>query len=360
MAKTQDLPRHVHLNGAVNLDTVDEVFAACGSVLGKRLKRLPDGEPGSRRLWISYQMPLLRANLALQTPQGGNTLQLSPTRTVDDQPAPRQNPNALELRPGVKPEEISFPELGYALEAEASYARFKKARAKGKVPKGVRFQVCLPTPAGVVLPFIHPSAHAAVEPAYEKAMVREVKRICAAIPHKDLAIQWDVCIEMVMYDGRFYPRGWPDPGRGTVERLARISKPIPRAVELGFHLCYGDLDGRHFIQPEDAGKAVELANIICAGIKRPIQWISIPVPRERGDDAFYAPLRNLKLHKETEPVLGLVHSEDGVEGTKQRIAVARRYLADFAIATECGMGRKWKPAEIVPLLKVHAAASRAA
>jgi hypothetical protein len=266
---------------------------------------------------------------------------------------------ALELRPGKTAADVSFPELGYALEAIASYQEFKKARAKGKIAKGTRFQVCLPTPAGVVVPFVQPHAQADVEPAYEKAMMRDVKKMCAEIPHKDLAIQWDVCIEMVMFDGRFYPGGWPDPGKGTADRLARICKPIPRAVEVGIHLCYGDLDGAHFIQPQDLGKAVDLANIICKAVKRPIQWMSMPVPRDRADDAFFAPLKNLKMHKETELVLGLVHSEDGVAGTNARIATASKYAKDFAIATECGIGRKWSPKEVAPLLKVHAAVTQA-
>jgi hypothetical protein len=359
MARASGMPKHVHLNGSVNLDTVAEVFSTCGTILGKRLKRIPDGEPGGRRMWISYQMPVLRVNTALTTPSGNPGMALSQTKREGEEHRRGLNPNALELRPGKTAKDVSFPELGYALEAIASYQEFKKARAKGKIAKGTRFQVCLPTPAGVVMPFVQPHAHSAVEPAYEKAMLRDVKKICAEIPHKDLAIQWDVCIEMVMFDGRFYPGGWPDPGKGTAERLVRISKPIPRGVELGIHLCYGDLDGAHFIQPQDLGKAVELANIICKAVKRPINWISMPVPRDRSDDAFFAPLKNLKMHKETELVLGLVHSEDGVAGTKKRIATASKYAKDFAIATECGIGRKWSPKEVAPLLKVHAAVTAA-
>jgi hypothetical protein len=152
-----------------------------------------------------------------------------------------------------------------------------------------------------------------------------------------------------------YAGGWSDPGQATAERLARISKPIPKGVELGIHLCYGDLDGSHFIQPKDLGKAVELANIICKAIKRKVDWVSMPVPRDRSDDAFFAPLRALKMQKGTELVLGLVHSEDGVEGTKKRIAVANKYAKDYAIATECGIGRKWRPKEVAPLLRVHKA-----
>jgi len=56
----------VHLVGSIGLDTVDDVFAACGELLGPYLKRVPDGEPGGRRLWISWQFPLLRASPFLE------------------------------------------------------------------------------------------------------------------------------------------------------------------------------------------------------------------------------------------------------------------------------------------------------
>ena len=56
----------VHLVGSVALDTPDEVFATAGQLLGPHLKRVPDGEPGGRRLWISWQIPVLRANPGLE------------------------------------------------------------------------------------------------------------------------------------------------------------------------------------------------------------------------------------------------------------------------------------------------------
>ena len=44
----------------------------------------------------------------------------------------------------------------------------------------------------------------------------------------------------------------------------------------------------------------------------------MPVPRNRTDDAYFEPLRSLKLRPETELCLGLVHYTDGIDGTKQR------------------------------------------
>jgi hypothetical protein len=53
----------VHFVGSIAFDTPDEVFVTAGELLGPHLKRVPDGEPGGRRLWISWQIPVLRAIL---------------------------------------------------------------------------------------------------------------------------------------------------------------------------------------------------------------------------------------------------------------------------------------------------------
>ena len=44
-------PEHVHLVGSIGLPSVADVFHTCGTLLGRRLQRIPDGEPGGRRLW---------------------------------------------------------------------------------------------------------------------------------------------------------------------------------------------------------------------------------------------------------------------------------------------------------------------
>ena len=80
----------------------------------------------------------------------------------------------------------------------------------------------------------------------------------------------------------------------------------------------------------------------------------MPVPRDRSDDAYFAPLKNLRLRPETELCLGLVHHTDGIDGTKKRLATARRHVQTFSIATECGFGRR-RPETIPELLRIHAA-----
>ena len=55
------VPTKVHLVGSIALDSVEDVFRTAGGLLGHRLRRIPDGEPGGRRLWISWQYPLFRS-----------------------------------------------------------------------------------------------------------------------------------------------------------------------------------------------------------------------------------------------------------------------------------------------------------
>jgi hypothetical protein len=42
-----------------------------------------------------------------------------------------------------------------------------------------------------------------------------------------------------------------------------------------------------------------------------------------------------------------------VEGAKKRLATARKFAPNFAIATECGFGRR-DPRTIPDLLRIHA------
>lgn len=332
-------PSRVHFVGSIGLDSVDEVFRTCGRLLGRRLKRLPDGEPGGRRLWISWQVPLLRASPFLKPI--GEDMALVP----------------LELAPGVTPAEIHFGELGYCREARISYQDFCAARDRGDIPRDVRFQVSLPTPMAVIGSFVRGEGMFPVLAAYERAMIAEVQSICAAIPHDDLTIQWDVCIEMVAWDGQpsIVP---PMENKEHIipPSLAKLCDAIPADVEVGIHLCYGDYDAKHFIEPVDAGALVSLANTIAGAAEHPLAYVHMPVPIARDDDAYFEPFSDLKLDRDTDIYLGLVHA-DGSEATDRRIATASKYVPEFGIATECGIARQRTVELVESLIRIHAESS---
>jgi hypothetical protein len=336
---------NVHLVGSIGLDSVEDVFSTVGKLLGTNLKRIPDGEPGPRRLWVSFQYPLLRSSPYLRPDPSG---EVRPTNRFPK----------LCLAEGVTPEEITFGELGYAREAKGSYLDFCAARDRGELPRNVRFQVCLPTPMGVIYAFCTTRDLLALDAAYEKAMIREAERICAAIPHRDLCIQWDFCHEMLILDGQ--PQDQFPTIKASMDdvmaRMRRISAAVPPEVELGVHLCYGDFGAKHFLEPRDMGRMVEVANAMVAAVPRPLDYIHMPVPIARTDDVYFAPLEDLKFGGEV--YLGVVHAADGVEGAKRRMAVAQKYAPAFGIACECGIARARKPDLVKRLLEIHAAAAQ--
>jgi hypothetical protein len=83
----------------------------------------------------------------------------------------------------------------------------------------------------------------------------------------------------------------------------------------------------------------------------------MPVPIDRDDAAYFAPLRDLRTPPSTCVYLGLVHAQDGTEGASRRIESAAGMLPWFGIATECGLGRR-APETLPGLLELHARVAR--
>jgi hypothetical protein len=332
-----------HLNGSVNLASAEDVFRTVSEIAGDTVRRIPDGEIGpERQHWISTVVPALRA-----TPQLVEVERHDPYVPT---------PFVFRVREGVSSDEIAIPRLPYADNANASFELFRRLRdEEGVIAPGTRFLVALPTPLAVVVPFLDSGHQRVFEPAYARRLRLDVDEMCAAIPHSDLALQWDVAVEFAILEGLpSFPSQLTEPFEEMTDRLCELSEWVPADVELGYHLCYGDApdaardgQGRHFKEPDDMANLVAVANALLAGAKRPIDWLSMPVPIARDDDAYFKPLRNLNADG-TRVYLGLVHYQDGVEGTQRRIETAKRHWSDFGVCTECGMGRR--PREAIPTL----------
>jgi len=248
----------------------------------------------------------------------------------------------------VKPgQTVKFGPLGYAAAAIRSYEDFKRARSKGKIPAGTRFQVSLPTPIAVVMTFSDPQAIQQIWPIYEQRLNEEVAEMAKAIPTRDLASQWDIAAE-ICFVLENPEMAKVIPVEVLVAAIARVSEYVPTEAELGLHLCYGDPGHKHVVEPKDTKLMVDFTNQLVAAIKHPIAWVHMPVPRERDDVAYFSPLKGLKLDPQTELYLGLVHRTDGLDGARRRLAAAKKVVTDFGIATECGFGRR--PPETVPEL----------
>lgn len=354
-------PREVLLVGSVGLRSNEEVFRVVGSLLGHRMTRIPDGETGERTSWVARLRSALVGNPAFEDDPGevaaGGRLThpTEGTRTWQGSGAvPRgaPPPPRMRLKSGIAPDAIRIGRLGYPEAAIHSYRLFRRLREEGILPAHLRFQVSLPTTAAFLNAHVVYAHHETVEPIYREHLFAELDEILAAIDHKDLALQWDVSAEMGQWEG--VRHAWfSDVQGGVIERLALHCGRVPSDAQLGVHLCYGSYGGRHWKEPESTAKMVEVHNRLAQRLGRPLDYLHMPVPVERSDDAYFAPLGQLKLDPKTRLFLGLVHDTDGAAGTRKRIAVAAKYAADFGIATECGFGRR--PPETIPnLLRVHA------
>jgi len=337
--RTSDLADRppVLLCGSIPLQDTSAVMHAESEALGDRLSRVPDGETGARTNWIGWQHAVFASQQEFEQIK-------APQRDYQLQPPYR-------LKPGARPDDIDFGELGYAVVAATSYEAFRDRRAAGAFRSDARFQVCLPTPFAPVYAFTDYDTQEAIYPRYEAAMLAELAVIADQIPARDLAIQWDVATEMSLFE-RVYPAPMDDPDRELMTRLCRLGEAVPEGAELGFHLCYGSMNNRHWKEPDDLGKLVWVSNGLAAGIGRPIDWIHMPVPIDREDDAFFAPLASLQIDGATELYLGLLHLSDGIEGAHRRAATARKVREAFGIAAECGFGRM-SVAEATGLLDLH-------
>jgi len=340
--------RKVHLVGSVPLQTNEEVFRRLSETLGPYLKRMPDGETGERARWIYFLRTMLENHPAMEVDPT-----VPPLALYQWDGKLLRETELLRFRADVAPESVVF-DLAYAEAARDSYEVFKQLRSEGVIPPEIRFMVCLATPMASAYMYVSPHSRQSYIATFERALLQSLREILDAIPAKDLAIQWDVCQEVLVFED-YFPERPRDYKSQIFAELGRLGNAVPTEVELGYHLCYGTPYDEHLVMPRDCGILVELLNGIATNVERQIDFLHIPVPRERTDEAYFEPLKGLDRPQGTEMYLGLIHYEDP-EGDRKRSEVAARYVGEFGIASECGWGRS-EPGRLPGLLASHRAAA---
>jgi len=309
------------------------VLRLAGELFGDLVFALPDGETGSRAIWVAYE----RATLLLPHPDLEEIRQTeSPTdipRTAYDTPITRLREGADTLR------WERWPRIDDAI---ASYQLFRRFQQEGVIPPNLRFQVCLPFPSSAVYGVRANFAkdHAIATRGFEDLVARELNRLLAAIPAEKLAIQWDVCFEVLDLEGVL---AWTSGDAwerfaGPVRRLTHL---VPEDVLLGYHLCYGTFPEWPMYEARDMSLLVRMANFAMEESKRTVDWLHLAGPRHlrSEDERFFAPLADLK-RQDARVYLGIVLPVDGVPGLKRRHGTASKYLNDFGVAMYCGFGRQ--------------------
>lgn len=340
----------LHLIGSIPLESSEQVFRTLARELGPWLRRFPDGETGERSRWVYFQGQMLRAHPDMEIDPT-----VPPYPFVQWDGKVIREINQVRFKPAVDPHKVRF-QTGYDKAALASWQVFSRLRDAGTIGKGTRFQVSLPTPHSSGYLYVSGPARQTYFRVYERALLAALADIVEAIPAADLSIQWDVCQEMLAFEGYFKDRP-ADYRKQTFEMLGRLGDAVPTTVELGYHLCYGSPQDEHLVQPKDSGLLVGMMEGIATAARRAIDFFHIPVPKNRTDDAYFAPLARWKRPVGTALYLGLLHHDDAA-GDRARIAEAQRHISDFGLSAECGWGRT-QPGRLPGLLAGHRSAAEA-
>ncbi len=321
------------LVGSLPAGSTEEALRAGAELFGDLVFALPDGETGPRAAWVGYE----RERLCRPHP---DIVVVAETSSPSGIPRHAYETPVFALRDGVR--ELRFDSWPRIDDAIASYERFRALREQGVIPEGLRFQVGLPFPASALNGFKARYAvdYPIVERAFEELVARELRRLTAAVPPSELALQWDVCYEVLDLEGMlaWTPEGAWERFAGPVERLTRL---IPEEALVGYHLCYGTFPEWPMYEARDYGLLVRMANFAVANSGRTVDWLHLAGPRylRSEDRAFFRPLVDLEPGP-ARVFLGIVLPIDGESGLRRRHATASRYLRDFGVAMYCGFGRQ--------------------
>ena len=213
-----------HLVGSVPLPDAAAVFRQCSNGMPNRLLRIPDGETNQRINFTMWQMGVLARSPSLL-----NVF-------VNNAPVEAKTFSPQEIDQGIEKLQEGGPlETGYDQAAIESYAIFKELRDEGVLPQGTKFQVCIPTAANILAPFVQPMFQARVEPIYEEALFRAMRKIQDNIPHNDLAIQIDLAVDTAYWEGVDIYKPWfgGNVKEYTVEYILKMISQVDQDVDVG-------------------------------------------------------------------------------------------------------------------------------
>jgi hypothetical protein len=157
---------------------------------------------------------------------------------------------------------------------------------------------------------------------------------------------------VLVYEG-FFPDRPASFEAQIAGELARLGQAVPDAVEMGYHLCYGSPADEHLVMPRDTAIMVTIANGVRRELTRArrIDFLHVPVPKDRTDAAYFEPLAGLEGFDDSTLYLGLIHHDDR-DGDLARIRAAQAVTPVFGVSSECGWGRT-DPARVPSLLESH-------
>ncbi len=300
------------------------------TTLGPHLRSLPDGETGVRRNWIISIVESLRTHPDLELAKEGDWSDYDKT--------PR-----FKVRRGHKLVGASL-DFGLVAAAETGRPAFEEvSRDSGRTD--LDYLVGVPGDFDMAMFTLGPLGALRHRRAFTEATVAQITRIHAVLGDKAV-FQLEVPAELVLLTKLPAPVH-PLPARLFGKWLAGVAAASPEGARFGVHLCLGDMNHRAFGRMKDVAPMVVLAQAIIAAwpAGRPLEFIHAPFAAADNpaptDEAFFAPLANLKLPKQTRFIAGFAHEDQSLEDQRQVLATIEKLLGrPVGIASSCGLGRR--------------------
>lgn len=200
-----------------------------------RLRRIPDGETGDRKLFVQFQKAFF-----LPAPEVIPEFKMNAALVSHD--FSLEHVNAAVEKIKASPRKTMYDD-----HAIASYKDFKKLRDDGVLPKDIKFQVSIPTHINAILGFVQRDFQPAMEPIYKHALFQAMRKIQDTIPHEDLAFQIDIACEYMFLENISMFRPWFYTDDKDFDKrkeyiydyIVEQVNLIHPDVEVGLHNCYG-------------------------------------------------------------------------------------------------------------------------
>jgi hypothetical protein len=321
--------RHALLLGTLPGESTEQAMQDALDRLGPYLRWLPDGETGSRRVWIVGMINSFRDHPDLEVAKDGD---------MHDY----QSQLHFRVRKGHQFTGDRL-DLGYLAAYQAGRPIFDRLTAAAGVQP--TYQVGVPGDLNFAMFATGPTRMFQTRKAFGDATLRDLRQIHTEAAG-EVVFQLEVPAETVsvtMTPGplRGLAAGW------MASSVIKLAKAAPVGARFGVHLCLGDLGHRALGKLRNAAPLVRLANAIVAKwpADRTLEYVHAPLAQ--GDQppslepAFYQPLADLQLPASTPFVAGFLHEARSLEEQRTILAIIEDAVGrQVDVAAACGLGRR--------------------
>jgi hypothetical protein len=340
------------LIGSLPFNNEEEAMKISLDTLSDSLISLPDGEigekteqypMGTRAAWIMTAIDRCKLDSERWSV-------IKQRGSIAESGYPADYKDVELLKPLLSPKEISnYINFGYDEYFSTSYPIFKELKEKYK-NSNLKFTLGVPTGLGVTFATMKPITSLRYAEVFNERIATEVNNSISEAD-EDLLVQIEIPGELkmaTMLPGFLI-------GLSTRGIFSLIRK-LDRNVEIGLHICLGDLNNIALIKAKNLKKLVKFTNHLIkhwpSGYK--LNYVHIPLAEAKKPPTtnanFYQPLQDIKLPSGVTFVAGFAHEGNSNEDNVKIYNIIQSLREDeVAVSHSCGLGRRNKEEAIKAL-----------